>query len=98
MSAPATEPKSRVRGSALATAAGLAGPTGAWMGLRPVFGMVLTGVEFGVALAVLLTALYGSRRYSNRAFRLLRWAFDRAEPPPAVQQPAIAEDEHAACR
>ncbi len=73
------EPKSRVRGSALAAAAGFSGPTAAWM-VRPDVGMVLTCVEVGVALTVLLTALYGSRKYSNRAFRLLRWAFARAEP------------------
>jgi hypothetical protein len=96
MNGPVAKPKSWVRGSALAAAAGLCGPAGAWM-VRPVSGMVITGVEVSVALAVLLTALFGSTRYSNRAFRLLRWAFDRAEPPPAVQRTAIAADERAAC-
>jgi hypothetical protein len=47
----------------------------------PLFGMIVAGVEISVVLAVILTALYGSERNSDRAFRLLRRPVNRAEPP-----------------
>ena len=55
-------------------------PVGAWL-IWPAFGMALASAETIVVLAVVFTALYGSSRYSSRAFRLLRWSLDRSEPP-----------------
>lgn len=49
--------------------------------VTPLFGMIVAGAEIAVVLAVILTALYGSERSSDRAFRLLRWSVNRAEPP-----------------
>lgn len=45
---------------------------GAWLA-HPIFGMVITAIESAVVLALLGTALFGSNRHSQRAFRLLRW-------------------------
>jgi hypothetical protein len=87
MVAASGRPKPLFRGLALTAGAGLFGPPGACM-VNPRLGMALTAVEVGMALAILLTALailltalYGNKQHSDRAFRLLRWAFDRAEPP-----------------
>jgi hypothetical protein len=80
MAAPTGEPKPWARGFALSAGAGLLGPAGAWA-VKPVFGMVLAAVEVSMALAIVLTAVYGSDRHSNRAFRFLRLTLDRAEPP-----------------
>jgi hypothetical protein len=60
----------------------LGAPTGAWLAC-PSFGLAIAAAEVAVVSAVILTALYGSDRLSKRAFRLLRWAFDRSEPPAA---------------
>jgi hypothetical protein len=38
-------------------------------------------LEATITTAILVTALYGSDRLSERAFRLLRWIVDRPEPP-----------------
>jgi hypothetical protein len=81
MAARTGEPRPRVGGSLITAGAGLFAPAGAWM-VRPVFGMMLTAVEVGIAVAMVATALYGSKRHSDRAFRLFPLAFDRAEPPP----------------
>ena len=37
--------------------------------------------EVVVALTVIAVALFGSKTLSERAFRLLRWFGNRAEPP-----------------
>ena len=37
--------------------------------------------ELVVALTVIAVALFGSKTLSERAFRLLRWFGNRAEPP-----------------
>ena len=49
--------------------------------LHPLLGQVLAVVELVMILTVLGTALFGSQRLSERAFRLLRWLADRPEPP-----------------
>jgi hypothetical protein len=53
---------------------------GIWL-VCPALGIVIVGMEAIIAAAVVTTALYASDRHSRRAFRLLRWAFDRSEPP-----------------
>jgi hypothetical protein len=53
--------------------------------LHPMLGAAVFLVEFAVSMTVLGTALFGTKEYSERAFRLLRWIADRPEPdaPPA---------------
>ena len=41
----------------------------------------MIGIEIVIALAVIGTALFGSRALSERAFRLLRWTTNRSKPP-----------------
>ncbi|NUS04823.1 MAG: hypothetical protein HOV97_19945 [Nonomuraea sp.] len=70
----------------------LGGPVGAGH-LDRVLGHVLAVSEVGVLLLIVLAALVGSRTVSERAFRLLRWAADRPEPPapePATPEPPSA--------
>jgi hypothetical protein len=55
-------------------------PAAVWF-VSPRFGLAIIAAETAVLTAIFLTALYGSDRYSKRAFRLLRWAFNRSEPP-----------------
>jgi len=45
-------------------------PVGACL-IQSVFGVVVISIEITIILVVVLTALYGSDRYSSRAFRLL---------------------------
>ena len=54
--------------------------------VHPFIGVGMAIVELVVALAVVGTALFGSLELSERAFRLLRWIANRAEPlaPPRV--------------
>jgi hypothetical protein len=58
----------------------LAVPTGAGLAC-PSLGLAAAAAEVAIVVTVIFTALYGSDRHSTRAFRLLRWAFDRSEPP-----------------
>lgn len=44
-------------------------------------GQITLAIELLAVLAVIGTALFGSRALSERAFRLLRWAANRPEPP-----------------
>ncbi len=46
-----------------------------------VLGEIIAAVEVVVALTITGTALFGSQALSERAFRLLRWLGNRAEPP-----------------
>ncbi len=48
--------------------------------LSPVTGVCLGALEASLVLAVVLTCLYGNSTHSRRAFRLVLWAFNRAEP------------------
>ena len=56
----------------------------------PLLGAAVGAAEAAVSLIVLMTALFGSEPLSNRAFRLLRWFANRAEPP--TPQNTSAED------
>lgn len=81
MAAPWGESKPGGRSAPLlAAGAGLFLPIGTWAA-EPVVGMALGAAETALILAIVLTALYGSEQLSDRAFRLLRWALNRAEPP-----------------
>jgi hypothetical protein len=42
-------------------------------------------MEVAVVAMIMVAALFGSATVSERAFRLLRWAAGRAEPPPHVR-------------
>ena len=45
----------------------------------PAFGLALAVTEFALTITVVCTALFGSDRYSDRAFRLLSWMLNRPE-------------------
>lgn len=47
----------------------------------PLLGHAVLAIELLAVLAVIGTALFGSQALSERAFRLLRWAANRPEPP-----------------
>lgn len=49
--------------------------------LRPMLGEAIAVTEILAVLTIIATALFGSKRLSERAFRLLRWFGNRAEPP-----------------
>ncbi|MCL6737420.1 hypothetical protein [Streptomyces neyagawaensis] len=51
--------------------------------VSPALGTVVGAVELTVVLVVLLTAVYGSERTSDRAFRVICLALNRAEPAAA---------------
>jgi hypothetical protein len=48
--------------------------------LNSLLGEIITITEVTVALTVIAVALFGSKTLSERAFRLLRWFANRAEP------------------
>jgi len=58
-------------------------PAAAWL-VTPLLGAMVVGAELAVVLIVVFTALFGSSEISDRAFRLLRWAWNRSEPPPGT--------------
>jgi hypothetical protein len=58
----------------------LGAPVVVWV-LHPVLGAIAASAELAVALTIVVTALFGSPDLSDRAFRLLRWVGNRAEPP-----------------
>ncbi|MGI5162163.1 hypothetical protein [Microbispora sp. CA-102843] len=62
------------------TAAVAATPAAAWT-IHPALSTVIAGLEAAAGLTIMATALFGSERLSERAFRLLRWIADRPEPP-----------------
>jgi hypothetical protein len=47
----------------------------------PVLGYIVIAVELALVLAIILSAMYGSTRISNRAFRVIRLFLNRPEPP-----------------
>lgn len=59
---------------------GLVAPPAAIAFINPTLGTAVGAVELTVVLVVLLTAVYGSDRTSERAFRIIRLALNRAEP------------------
>jgi hypothetical protein len=61
-------------------AVSLGAPVGTGV-LHPVLGGLIAAFEAMMVLAIIGTALFGSLVLSERAFRLLRWIGNRAEPP-----------------
>jgi hypothetical protein len=55
-------------------------PIGISLASHPI-GLVMLAIATVAALAIAGTALYGSDRHSERAFRMLRWLASRPEPP-----------------
>jgi hypothetical protein len=49
--------------------------------LHPSLGVAVMITEASVALTIIATALFGTDKLSDRAFRLLRWIGNRPEPP-----------------
>ena len=68
----------------------LGAPVAAWL-VTPLFGVMVAGAELAVVLTVVFTALFGSEQLSDRAFRLLRWAWNRSEPPAGTPRRATSE-------
>ena len=66
--------------SAVTGAASLGTPMGIGM-FHPMLGETIAIAEVATALTVIAVALFGSKTLSERAFRLLRWFGNRAEPP-----------------
>jgi len=66
--------------SAVTGAASLGTPMGICM-FNSLLGESVAITELVVALTVIAVALFGSKTLSERAFRLLRWFGNRAEPP-----------------
>ena len=68
----------------------------------PLLGQIAIAIELAVALAIIGTALYGSKALSERAFRFLRWIANRPEPPgpaaPRLPHPLHARDGAAPAR
>jgi hypothetical protein len=77
-----TPPRNRISPwrSAAAGAAGIGTPTTLSV-LHPLLGGIVALIELTVVLTIFGTALFGSETLSQRAFRLLRWAVNRPEPP-----------------
>lgn len=44
-------------------------------------GEIIAVTEVAMVIRVIAVALFGSKTLSERAFRLLRWLRNRAEPP-----------------
>lgn len=77
------DPARRERGLWRSAGAGvtlLGMPVGAGV-LYPMLGQVITVIEVVIVLTIIGTALFGSTALSERAFRLLRWTWNRPEPP-----------------
>jgi len=55
--------------------------------VHPYIGVGMAIVELAVALTVIGTTLFGSLELSERAFRLLRWIANQAEPPAPPRRP-----------
>ncbi len=71
------------------TVASLGAPVGIGV-LHPMLGEAIAVIEVVVVLTIIATALFGSRVLSDRAFRLLRWAGNRPEPPaPGIQEEEV---------
>jgi hypothetical protein len=78
-----TDPAKREPGPLRSAGAGvtlLGMPVGGWV-LNPMLGQVITVIEVVIVLTIIGTALFGSTALSERAFRLLRWTWNRPEPP-----------------
>lgn len=86
------KPSKQRRTSAARTAAASLSalvPPGALSVIHPAFAIALIFIEFGLCIAVVGTALYGSNTVSERAFRLLRWVANKPEPAAPTQKLAV---------
>ncbi|SNT64128.1 hypothetical protein SAMN05216276_11116 [Streptosporangium subroseum] len=72
--------KTRYGRLAAITAAAVGAPAVAWV-VHPMLSAVIASLQATSGITIMGTALFGSDRLSERAFRLLRWATDRPEPP-----------------
>ena len=66
--------------SAVTGAASLSTPAAIGM-FNPLLGEIIAVTEVAMVITVIAVALFGSKTLSERAFRLLRWLSNRAEPP-----------------
>lgn len=66
--------------SAIAGTASLGAPAAIGM-LDSLLGEIIATTEVTMAITVIAVTLFGSKTLSERAFRLLRWFGNRAEPP-----------------
>ncbi|GAA3661095.1 hypothetical protein GCM10022224_025670 [Nonomuraea antimicrobica] len=64
--------------AALTTAGALAA---AWL-VHPALNLTIGGLVIALGAIILASALFGSERLSEHAFRLLRWIADKSEPAP----------------
>jgi hypothetical protein len=71
--------RSRYGRLAALTTAAAGAPAAAWA-VHPALSAIIGGLLIAVGLMIIATALFGSDRLSERAFRLLRWIADRPEP------------------
>jgi hypothetical protein len=58
----------------------VAGTTTAWF-IHPALAALYTATGITATAVIIMTALFGPERLSERAFRFLRWIADRPEPP-----------------
>jgi hypothetical protein len=49
--------------------------------VNSLLGEIIAVIEVAMVITVIAVALFGSKTLSERAFRLLRWLSNRAEPP-----------------
>lgn len=66
--------------SAVTGAASLSTPVAVGM-FNSLLGEIIAVAEVAMVITVIAVALFGSKTLSDRAFRLLRWLSNRAEPP-----------------
>ena len=66
--------------TAITGAASLGAPVGIAV-FNSLLGEIVAMTEVLVTITVITVALFGSKTLSERAFRLLRWFGNRAEPP-----------------
>ena len=66
--------------SAVTGAASLSTPVAIGM-FNSLLGEIIAVAELAMVITVITVALFGSKTLSDRAFRLLRWLSNRAEPP-----------------
>ncbi|MEU7898453.1 hypothetical protein AB0B45_37030 [Nonomuraea sp. NPDC049152] len=75
---PRKAPSHGRRISAFAAAAAAVPAIG--LAIHPIVTGFIAAAEMAIAIVIGATALFGSDRSSERAFRLLRWIADRPEP------------------
>jgi hypothetical protein len=66
--------------SAVTGTASLSTPVAIGM-FNSLLGEIIAVTEVAMVITVIAVALFGSKTLSERAFRLLRWLSNRAEPP-----------------